>query len=649
MRKMTTFGNVLVATFATAAMLQPGTALAHNGRDHDYRVPPKIRDALACARAQVTEMQILHSSDNESSFQDPNTLEEKILNYAAVVDGLQDLARSECIPSAHLTVGDHTIPGPFYQASAEAAAFGAPGLADIAMYNAMGLVANGMGNHEFDGGIDQFATMLANANYPFLAANLDFRKVALKDGTPPIRIGRDGSACVLNAGKVLKSCWLRIGGHVVGLIGRAPADFFNVILDPPVTIPGLDFFGGRDAQNQPLVSAVDQVLEQVELLERKGIRKIFLLDHAQDFTGDPLSANLLRGVDVIIAAGSTGFMARPEADGPFNLLRPEDSPSADYPTVRKDSQGKQVLVINSDQQYRYVGNLIVTWDFRGNIVKVNDRSGPVATTYEAIRALEAVTGKPADAPARVQAAFASLVSTPLIQDAFTVVGETNFPLNGLRADVRTRETNLGRVAADSTLWAARRDFPGIDTDVALKNGGGIRDTITGPAIIRLTVQAALAFDNKLAVVRVSGDQLLAAMENAVSGLPSADGRFPQVAGMTLEYDLAQPALRGLNSVATPSRIRSLVVTRADGSTDLLVSDFKAQGDLSRTFVMATNSFLAAGEGGDGYASIAAGEDLAVTQSGEQQILEDYIQDALSGVVNVADPPPQPRVQQTVAP
>jgi 5'-nucleotidase len=148
-------------------------------------------------------------------------------------------------------------------------------------------------------------------------------------------------------------------------------------------------------------------------------------------------------------------------------------------------------------------------------------------------------------------------------------------------------------------------------------------------------------------VELTGGQLLAAMENAVSRIPAADGRFPQVAGMALECDPAKSGLQGLASVTTPSRIRSLAVTRADGSTDLLVNNFVAQGDLSRTFVMATNSFLATGS--DGYASIAAGKGLAVTQSGEQQILEDYIQDALGGVVNVADPPPMARVQQTVAP
>ena len=340
-------------------------------------------------------------------------------------------------------------------------------------------------------------------------------------------------------------------------------------------------------------------------------------------------------------------MAKPVADGPFNLLRPEDSAGADYPTVREDSEGRAVLVINSDQQYRYVGNLLIEWDNRGHIVDVDARSGPVATTYEAIQALQGVTGEPANAPIAVRNSFASLLATPLIQDAFTVVGETDFPLNGLRANVRTRETNLGRVAADSTLWVAERDFPAIATDIALKNGGGIRDTITGPAIIRLTIQAALAFDNRLSVLELSGEQLIAAMENAVSRVPAADGRFPQIAGMAIEYDPSRPGVQNLPALATPSRIRSLVVTRSSGQSDVLVDNFQAQGDLSRTFVMATNSFLTTG--GDGYASLAAAKQLAITTTGEQQILEEYIQQALGGVVTEIDPPSRPRVRTVAAP
>ena len=509
------------------------------------------------------------------------------------------------------------------------------------MYNEMVVRANGMGNHEFDGGINEFAEMLNIANYPFIAANLDFTNVQLEAGTPAIEIGPDARSCFRSIGKVVKSCWLRVGLQRVGLIGRAPADFFNIIEDPATNLPGLDFVGGRDEMNQPLESAVGQVLEQVALLEARGIKRIFLLDHAQDFTADPLSANLLRGIDVIIAAGSTGFMAKDQANGPFNLLRPEDTAEADYPTVREDSEGKMVLVINSDQQYRYVGQLIVKFNRRGEIVDVDDRSGPIATTAEAIWELEQVIDEPVAPHPGVQASFAALSQTPSIIDDFTVIGSTNFPLNGLRADVRSRETNLGQLAADSTIWAAENVLPGVD--VALKNGGGIRDTITGPSIIRLSVKAALAFDNKLSILQLTGDQLIATMENSVSRVPATDGRFPQVAGMVVEFDATQPPLEALASVSVPSRIKNLTVQRANGQTDVLVDNFVAQGDLTRTFVLATNSFLTTG--GDGYASLAAGLPLAETTDGDQQILEVYIQQVLGGVVNIEDPVTDQRVIQ----
>jgi 2',3'-cyclic-nucleotide 2'-phosphodiesterase (5'-nucleotidase family) len=599
------------------------------------------------AAGPSNRLQLIHSSDNESSFQDPNTLEEKILGYAAAVDGLQTLADQESITSVHLTAGDHTIPGPFYQASGEVEGLGEPGLGDIEMYNAMSVAANGMGNHEFDGGIDEFAEMLATSAYPFLAVNLDFSEVEVMDGTPQIVIGEDGSDCEDNAAKVLKSCVLEVDGQRLGLIGRAPSEFFRVTCVPDEAgdpCPGLDFVGGRDDTDQPLVPAVEQVLAQVALLEDKGIDKIILLNHAQSFDSDEISLGELRGVDIIVEAGATGFQSQAEADGPFNFLRPEDQGSAGevpYPLVLEDSEGSTVLTINSEQLYRYVGQLIVTWDAEGKIFSVDERSGPIATTAEAIGLLEDEIGEPAVAPEEVEEVFASLQATPLITDAFAEVGETAFPLNGLRADVRTRETNLGRVAADSTLWFAQQDFPELDVDIGFKNGGGIRDSITGPTIIRLTIQAALAFNNKLTVLRLDATQLLAAMENSVSRFPSADGRFPQVAGLTMEYDSSKPGVEGLATLDTPSRVRRLVVTRVDGTEDVLVDNFTIQGDLSRTFVLATNSFLTGG--GDGYASFLEAEALAETQIGEQLILEQYIADELGGFVNVDDPPPSPRV------
>ena len=242
-------------------------------------------------------------------------------------------------------------------------------------------------------------------------------------------------------------------------------------------------------------------------------------------------------------------MTQNTVTGPFNLLRQDQVPGADYPTMRQDSEGHTVLVVNSDQLYSYVGHLIAYFDADGHIIPIQiPQNGPVATTDQAITALETLLGSKADvAPnAEVQNVFDTLRNSALIQEQFSVVGTTAYALNGARAEVRSRETNLGRLAADSTLWFAQTGFDnGEDhtADVALKNGGGIRDTILGPNITRLTVSAALAFDNKLALVELTAAELIACMENAVSRVPALDGRFPHLAGMRIEYDPSQPGIQ----------------------------------------------------------------------------------------------------------
>ena len=585
-------------------------------------------------------LQILHSSDNESSFQDPNTLEPKLLNYAAVLGGLDQLVEN----TIHVTAGDHTLPGPFFEAAGAVESLGTPGLADIAFFNAMNLTANGMGNHEFDAGLDNFATMLSTANYPFLAVNLDFSNATVGEGVPAITIAEDGQNVTDIAGQVAKSAFVEVGGERIGLIGRAPADFFNVIEDPDTNLPGVDFVGGRNAEdNQPLESAVDMVLEQVEILEAQGINKIILLDHAQDFTGDPLSASSLRGIDVVVAAGSTGFMARPEADGPFNLLRDGDSPEAAYPTLRLDSEGNFVAVVNSDQLFTYVGNLIISFDANGNVLRVDPRSGPVATNEAGIAALEEVLGSELTVSEEIQTTYDALVGTELIQSQFEVVGITTSELDGARANVRSMETNLGRLSADSTLWWARQNIS-EDVDIALKNGGGIRATILGPNITRLTIGAALAFNNEMVAIDLTGDQLLAAMENAVSRVPATDGRFPQIAGMVIEYDATMEGISDQVSLTEASRIQSLVVTRADGTEVVLVEGGEVVGDLTQTFTLVTNSFLLTG--GDGYQAFLAASEANGSENpgvGERQILEDYITEVLGGEVDLVPPFDDPRV------
>jgi len=120
---------------------------------------------------------------------------------------------------------------------------GYPGAGDVTIFNALSMSALGIGNHGFDGGANQYCTMVASQAMPSLTVNLDFDDFVC---SPALTISPDAQECSSVAGTVAKSCFVTLeDGSKVGLIGRAPAEFFNVVEDPTETLPGLDFVGGR--------------------------------------------------------------------------------------------------------------------------------------------------------------------------------------------------------------------------------------------------------------------------------------------------------------------------------------------------------------------------------------------------------------------
>lgn len=150
-----------------------------------------------------------------------------------------------------------------------------------------------------------------------------------------------------------------------------------------------------------------------------------------------------------------------------------------------------------------------------------------------------------------------------------VVGSTAVELNGAQEDAGAGETNLGSFAADALRSAA-------GTDIALINGGSICAGIPAGEITKGQLTAVFPQGHYAVTMDVTGAQLLAALENGVSLIPAADGRFPQVSGMSFKFDSAQPA----------------------GSR---VFEVKVNGealDSAKTYTLATVDSIAAG--GDGY-------------------------------------------------
>jgi 5'-nucleotidase/UDP-sugar diphosphatase len=156
------------------------------------------------------------------------------------------------------------------------------------------------------------------------------------------------------------------------------------------------------------------------------------------------------------------------------------------------------------------------------------------------------------------------------------LGVTALALDSRTATVRTREAAIGNIVADAMRSAAH-------ADVAVINGGGIRGGklyAANASISRRDVLAELPFGNRVVAVEVSGRALKAAIENGLSQLPNASGRFPQVSGLVVEADLKRPP---------GTRITAIKV----GNAPL---------DEEHIYRVATNDFLA--RGGDGYAMFA---------------------------------------------
>lgn len=185
------------------------------------------------------------------------------------------------------------------------------------------------------------------------------------------------------------------------------------------------------------------------------------------------------------------------------------------------------------------------------------------------------------------------------------IGVSATALDSRKASVRGGETAIGDLIAD-----ALRDAVGAD--VAITNGGGIRGNKQYPAGAHLTrkdVFTELPFGNKMVKIELTGDGILAALENGLSQVENGAGRFPQVSGLTVTTDLAKPA---------GSRVVSVMVNGKPL-------------DKAAVYSLATNDFMQAG--GDGYAMFTPAKVLIGALGGK--LMASAVIDYIAAKKNIA--------------
>jgi 5'-nucleotidase / UDP-sugar diphosphatase len=395
------------------------------------------------------------------------------------------------------------------------------GLADLAYMEAFGVQAQTIGNHEFDNGPKQLAEYVKNATFPVVSANIDAsNEPLLKD-------------------LIKKSVVLEIGGQKVGIVGVTTPET-PITSSPGETVKFLD----------PLTT----VQAEVDRLRGTGITKIILLSHL-GYSVDLELAKKLKGVGVIVGGHSHTPLGKYEGNG---LPKPE----GEYPSVVKDANGKSVLVLQSWEWGKLYGRMRITLSNEGVPVFWKGENTPVTASF-----------KPDTRLAATLRAF----TIPVDGFRKNIVGEAKVRLNGDRADVRKRETNLSNLIADANLWKTQK----FGTTISLQNGGGVRASIEAGQVTQGQLIDVQPFGNTLFVMDLTGAEIRAALENGVSQWEAGAGRFTHVAGLKYSFDLSQKP---------GSRVTDVQVgTVKDGFKPL---------DAAATYKVVTNNFVAGG--GDGF-------------------------------------------------
>ncbi|KAL5021091.1 hypothetical protein ScPMuIL_000246 [Solemya velum] len=166
------------------------------------------------------------------------------------------------------------------------------------------------------------------------------------------------------------------------------------------------------------------------------------------------------------------------------------------------------------------------------------------------------------------------------------LGMMGVEMDGKFSSVRTQESNLGNFITDIILEAT-------NADIGFLNSGTFRsDKIhsKGSFLLRdlLTI---LPLVDELVVIKVSGKQLLDALENGVSKYPALEGRFPQVAGMSYGFDPSKPPNQ---------RVEPMLI--------------KVQGeylDLQKDYRLCTKVYIASGK--DGFDVFKSCEELVSSE------------------------------------
>ncbi|OAD79533.1 hypothetical protein PHYBLDRAFT_129957 [Phycomyces blakesleeanus NRRL 1555(-)] len=358
-----------------------------------------------------------------------------------------------------------------------------------------------LGNHDFDFGLPQLQRNLAATNFPWLMSNVLFEDT----NEPPVQSLR---YLVIDHPE---------SGLKLGVLGLVEKEWIETIPSFPPELVYHDF-----VQTAKDLSA--------ELRDPEGPHKvdfIVALTHMRVPNDIKLGRECSDDVDIILGGHDHFYYVSNHVDIVGEKWTREHNLDDVGFDPEEEPFDKPVWVIKSGTDFREFSVLKLEIDTdedgRKKIKSMTAERRTVDSSVEPDEEMDVIVEK-----------VAELVS----EKTKRAIGYTTVPLDGRSFAVRTEETNLGNLTADLMLLSYRY----LGADFALCVGGTIRnDSIidVGPITIG-DIMNIFPFTDPCVLIKVTGRQLWDALENSVSEYPKQEGRFPQLAGLRLEWDPTKP-------------------------------------------------------------------------------------------------------------
>ena len=362
----------------------------------------------------------------------------------------------------------------------------------LSLMNAAGYDAATLGNHEFDYNMSGCMNIIQWADFPYLSCNFHHE--------------RDGKreANVLDSYKLF-DC----GSQKIAIVGITTPEAFSK------TTPayfqdenGKYIYGISGGDDKALYTDVQRTIDAARAA---GATKVIALGHLgdepADFSGSSPSviANV-SGLDAFIDGHSHSIVASKQVP---------------------DKAGKNVLLTQTGEYFGAIGKMVI-----------DAKTGTV--TAQLLTAADLADLAPDPTVKAIKDSWLSQTDAKLGE----VIGSAQVILDNYDADgnrlVRSQETNTGDFSADALYYLF--DNMGLDVDVAIMNGGGIRNKAVTGDISYKTCKDIHTFGNVACLQAVSGQQLLDALEwGSQNAGKSEDGSFLHVSGLTYRINTSIPA------------------------------------------------------------------------------------------------------------